>query len=210
MYRSVTSSVLSADRPSQYSEQLLVRLGLGERFDKNPELVLAALRGPGEGLSREYLFVLSELSFYHAVKSQKAEYFLASAVYAYAFGLGRKDEARLDPLDPRLAPGGEPLQPRAGPGAGGSRGGDRRARAGPAAPALRPDRDQRGRRDAHLVRLSHDAVHLPGRVQGARLPQPLPSGRPRCAARRRADSLPAKGPRPRRRASESLRGSRCP
>ena len=59
-------------------------------------------------------------------------------------------------------------------------------RAGPAAPALRPDRDQRGRRDAHLVRLSHDAVHLPRRVQGPRLPQPLPSGRPRCAARRRA------------------------
>jgi pimeloyl-ACP methyl ester carboxylesterase len=102
MYRSLTSSVLSADRPSPYSEQLLTRLGLGERFDTDPELVLAALRGPGEGLSREYLFVLSELSFYHAVKSQKAEYFLASAVYAYAFGLGRADEARLDPLDPRL------------------------------------------------------------------------------------------------------------
>jgi pimeloyl-ACP methyl ester carboxylesterase len=102
MYRLLTSSVLSADRPSPYSEQLLTRLGLGERFDTDPELVLAALRGPGEGLSREYLFVLSELSFYHAVKSQKAEYFLASAVYAYAFGLGRADEARLDPLDPRL------------------------------------------------------------------------------------------------------------
>lgn len=102
MYRSLTSSVLSADRPSQYSEQLLTRLGLGQRFDTDPELVLAALRGPGEGLSREYLFVLSELSFYHAVKSQKPEYFLASAVYAYAFGLGRSDEARLDPLDPRL------------------------------------------------------------------------------------------------------------
>ena len=33
MYRSLTSSVLSADRPSPYSEQLLTRLGLGERFD---------------------------------------------------------------------------------------------------------------------------------------------------------------------------------
>jgi len=102
MYRSLTASVLSADRPSPYSEQLLTRLGLGERFDTDPELVLAALRRPGEGLSREYLFALSELSFYHAVKSQKPEYFLASAVYAYAFGLGRTDEGRLDPLDPRL------------------------------------------------------------------------------------------------------------
>ena len=102
MYRSLTSSVLSAHRPSQYSEQLLTRLGLQERFDKDPELVLAALRGPGEGLSREYLFVLSELSFYHAVKSRKAEYFIASAVYAYAFVVGRTDEARVAPIDPRL------------------------------------------------------------------------------------------------------------
>ncbi len=102
MYRSLTASVLSADHPSEYSEQLLTRLGLVERFDKDPELVLAALRGPGEGLSREYLFVLSELSFYHATKSQKPEYFLASAVYAWAFVLGRTDEARIDPIDPRL------------------------------------------------------------------------------------------------------------
>ena len=49
MYHTVTANVLSADRPSQYSEQLLRRLGLEERFDKDPELVLAALRGPGKG-----------------------------------------------------------------------------------------------------------------------------------------------------------------
>src|SRR6059036_3193763 len=102
MYRSLTASVLSTDRPSQYSEQLLTRLGLGERFDEDPELVLAALRGPGEGLSREYLFVLSELSFYHAVHSQKPEYFLASAVYAWAFVLGKSDEERIAAIDPRL------------------------------------------------------------------------------------------------------------
>ena len=102
MYRSLTSSVLSSDHPSEYSEQLLTRLGLGERFAENPEVVLAALRGPGEDLSREYLFALSELSFYHATKSQKAEYFLASAVYAWAFILGRTDEARVEPIDPRL------------------------------------------------------------------------------------------------------------
>lgn len=102
MYRSLTTNVLSADRPSQYSEQLLTRLGLVERFDEDPEVVLAALRGPGEGLSREFLFVLSELSFYHAVQSKKPEYFLASAVYAWAFLLGKSDEARIVPIDPRV------------------------------------------------------------------------------------------------------------
>jgi len=102
MYRPLSASVLSSDRPSQYSEQLLTRLGLGARFDRDPELVLAALREPGEGLSREFLFVLAELSFYHAVKSQRAEYFLASAVYAYAFALGRAEGPRIDPIDPRV------------------------------------------------------------------------------------------------------------
>ena len=41
MYRPLTSSVLSSDHPSQYSEQLLTRLRLGGRFDEDPELVLA-------------------------------------------------------------------------------------------------------------------------------------------------------------------------
>jgi len=102
MYRAITANVLSADHPSSYSEQLLARLGLTKRFDEDPEVVLAALRGPGEGLSREYLFVLSELSFYHAVRSQKPEYFLAAAVYAYAFVLGRTEEAPVAAVDPRF------------------------------------------------------------------------------------------------------------
>ena len=54
MYRTRTSNVLSADRPSQYSEQLLTRLGLQERFDEDPEGALGAFRGPRVGLSREY------------------------------------------------------------------------------------------------------------------------------------------------------------
>ncbi len=103
MYRSLTANVLSANRPSEYSQQLLTRLGLEERFDEDPELVLAALRGPGQGLSREYLFVLAELSFYHAVKSQDPQYFLASAIYAYAFLLDRREgQQRLVAVDPRV------------------------------------------------------------------------------------------------------------
>jgi pimeloyl-ACP methyl ester carboxylesterase len=101
MYKGLTASVLSTGRPSQYSEHLLVRLGLAGRFDEEPEAVLAGLRGPGRGLSREYLFVLSELSFFYAAKSQKPEYYLGSAVYAWAFLFGRPGELGADPLDPR-------------------------------------------------------------------------------------------------------------
>jgi hypothetical protein len=102
MYKGLTASVLSTGRPSQYSEHLLIRLGLAERFDEEPEAVLAGLRGPGRGLSREYLFVLSELSFFHAAKSQKPEYYLGSAVYAWAFLFGKPGELEADPLDPRV------------------------------------------------------------------------------------------------------------
>jgi pimeloyl-ACP methyl ester carboxylesterase len=102
MYKGLTASVLSTGRPSQYSEHLLVRLGLAGRFDEEPEAVLAGLRGPGRGLSREYLFVLSELSFFYAARSQKPEYYLGSAVYAWAFLFGRPGELIADPLDPRL------------------------------------------------------------------------------------------------------------
>lgn len=102
MYKGLTASVLSTGRPSQYSEHLLIRLGLSARFDEEPEAVLAGLRGPGTGLSREYLFVLAELSFFYGGKSQKPEYFLASAVYAWAFLFDRPGELGADPLDPRL------------------------------------------------------------------------------------------------------------
>jgi pimeloyl-ACP methyl ester carboxylesterase len=102
MYKGLTASVLSTGRPSQYSEHLLIRLGLAGRFDEEPEAVLAGLRGPARGLSREYLFVLSELSFLHAAKSQKPEYYLGSAVYAWAFLFGKPGELEADPLDPRV------------------------------------------------------------------------------------------------------------
>jgi len=102
MYRSLTTSVLSTGELSQYSENLLTRLGLRQRFDEMPEAVLAGLRGPGAGLDQEYLIALSELSFFHATKSGKQEYFLASAVYAWAFLFGKPGGLDADPLDPRL------------------------------------------------------------------------------------------------------------
>jgi hypothetical protein len=102
VYRSLTANVLSTGEPGSYSYQLLRRLGLVERFDQDPQAVLAALRGPGTGLSREYLFVLAELSFFHAEQSQQLEYYLASATYAYVFLFGDRAAVDADPIDPRL------------------------------------------------------------------------------------------------------------
>ena len=61
---------------------------------------LAAIRGDGTGLGPDRLFALAELSFLYAEQDNRRDYYLASAVYAYAF-LFRKDGAIDDPLDAR-------------------------------------------------------------------------------------------------------------
>jgi hypothetical protein len=95
LYRSLTASVLSTGEPSEGSQHVVNRLGLAERFEDEPEAVLAELRGSGGGLSRDRLFALAELSFAHAEKTRAPEYYLAAAVYAYAF---------LAPSDPTVTP----------------------------------------------------------------------------------------------------------
>ncbi|HXJ78955.1 MAG TPA: hypothetical protein VMS64_09765, partial [Candidatus Methylomirabilis sp.] len=101
VYRELTSSVLSTGELSAESKQLLLRLGLSERFEEEPEAVLSELRGSGVGLSSDRCFALAELSFAYAEKSHKSAYYLAAAVYAYAY-LAPADKA-LDPkpIDPR-------------------------------------------------------------------------------------------------------------
>ena len=104
VYRSLTASELSAGRPSATTEQVLVRTGLAQRFHDDPEAALAALRGTGVDLSRDRLFALAELSFVHAEDTRQPEYYLAAAVYAYAFlfpTAGTDRGVSLSPLDPR-------------------------------------------------------------------------------------------------------------
>lgn len=96
-HRELTANVLSTGKPSEYSTQLLERKALGERFDQDPERVLAELNsGLGRADERDRLFALSELSFAYAEKSRNQSYYLASATYAYAF---------LFPPNPTDAPG---------------------------------------------------------------------------------------------------------
>src|SRR5262245_7627064 len=100
MYRNLTASVLSKDELSAGSAQVLNRLGLTERFEDEPEVVLNELRGSGEVLSQERLFALSELSFAVAERKHKQEYYLAAAVYAYAFLL--PTDGAPSGIDPRV------------------------------------------------------------------------------------------------------------
>ena len=96
-------SALNSNRPSLFSTNVLYRWGLTAEFRRDPEAALATLhervRG-GRGGSRT-LFALAELCFQHAEVSRQREYYLAAAVYAYAFLFPGADAAGPQELDPR-------------------------------------------------------------------------------------------------------------
>ncbi len=97
-YRALTANVLSSGKPSSFSTQFLERMDLVERFENDPEPALAELyTGLGRPDEHDRLFALSELSFAHAAANHDSAYYLAAAVYAYAF---------LFPGDPNTAPSG--------------------------------------------------------------------------------------------------------
>ncbi|HKN12152.1 MAG TPA: hypothetical protein VJX68_03065 [Candidatus Binatus sp.] len=101
-HRELNANVLSTGKSSDYSTQLLERTALSDRFESDPQTVLAELNsGLGKPDERNRLFALSELSFAYAEDSGNQSYYLASAAYAYAF---------LFPADPADAPG--PYDPR--------------------------------------------------------------------------------------------------
>jgi pimeloyl-ACP methyl ester carboxylesterase len=101
--RSSTASVLSSGEPSRFTDQVLQRLNLRERFEREPGAALAELHTSldTEG-SENRLFALAELSYLHAERADARTHYLASAVYAYAFLFRGEGQAPPDPLDPRV------------------------------------------------------------------------------------------------------------
>jgi len=99
--RVLTQNILSTGRHSVFSQQVLARLSLANRYRTDPEKALAELHA-GLGGPDEYarLFVLAELSFEYAKRSGRRRSYLACAVYAYAFLFSEIDPA--SPYDPRL------------------------------------------------------------------------------------------------------------
>ncbi len=103
VHRSLTANALSTGHASEWTRNTVSSWGLLGRFDGDPEGVLQALREivtSGHGGSAE-LFALGELSFLHAEDTQKRPYYLAAAVYTYAFLFPQDPDGRPDELDPR-------------------------------------------------------------------------------------------------------------
>jgi hypothetical protein len=102
-HRELNANVLSTGKPSDYSTQLLERTALSDRFNNDPQTVLAELNsGLGKTDERDRLFVLSELSFDYAEQSGNQPYYLASAAYAYAFLFPPNPADAPERYDPRL------------------------------------------------------------------------------------------------------------
>jgi pimeloyl-ACP methyl ester carboxylesterase len=102
VHQALTVSVLSSDTLSAPTLQILNRAGLREKFQSEPDAVLSALHTglPTAGES-DRLYALAELSFAHASKARLQEYYLAAALYAYAFLFPMDNRASPQRFDPR-------------------------------------------------------------------------------------------------------------
>jgi pimeloyl-ACP methyl ester carboxylesterase len=87
VHEELTRNALSADAPSGFSEIILNRADLAGLFDKDPEAALRILHEEvvSGKAGQNQLFALAELSFLHAQKTKRRDYFLAAAIYAYTF-----------------------------------------------------------------------------------------------------------------------------
>jgi pimeloyl-ACP methyl ester carboxylesterase len=114
-YRTLTENALSADEPSVYTRRILQREGLIETFKDDPAAAIATLHvgyvkyHRADSPIQEFtLFALAEMAFLHAEASGDRSYFLASAVYAYAFlfpddqSPGQITSWSYTPFDPRV------------------------------------------------------------------------------------------------------------
>jgi pimeloyl-ACP methyl ester carboxylesterase len=102
-YHSLTGNVLSTERPSSFSARELVNLNLYLRFEEDPVGALAEMhKGLAATGDEDRIFALAELSFFYANNSGDRSYYLAAAVYAYAFLMPGQHGTPPKGIDPRL------------------------------------------------------------------------------------------------------------
>src|SRR5499433_2213135 len=101
-YHSLTANVLSTEKPSSFSARELMNRNLYQRFEEDPVGALAELHASlASGGDEDLLFALAELSFFYAQKSGDRSYYLAAAVYAYAFLFPGEHGTPPQGVDPR-------------------------------------------------------------------------------------------------------------
>jgi hypothetical protein len=102
-YHSFTANAISAERASSFSARELINFNLYQEFEDNPKKALADLHsGLAPKGDEDRIFALAELSFLHAQNSGERSYYLAAAVYAYAFVIPGQRGTPPRGIDPRL------------------------------------------------------------------------------------------------------------
>ncbi|MFV1979025.1 MAG: hypothetical protein ACC649_06700, partial [Myxococcota bacterium] len=128
----LTANAISADVPSITSRQVMLRLGLDDGFQRDPQDALEELHDlTMQEMARDRLFALSEYSYLHAASLERTckrsrveprrrrtyrarsmpprpeckrarSYYVASSIYAFAFLFPKDAEQRPSRFDPRL------------------------------------------------------------------------------------------------------------
>jgi len=102
--RELTSNAISTGEISEPTQIVLRRQDLTERFESDPEGAIASLHRTvttGEA-DPDAMFALSELSFRHAEDTGNQAYYLADAVYAFAFLFPDDPAQQPSAFDPRF------------------------------------------------------------------------------------------------------------
>jgi Alpha/beta hydrolase family len=102
--RSLTANVLSTGAPSAEARNVLHEEGLATRFHNEPEAALGTLHeavvSGRRGASAVY--ALAELSYLHAHNTEQRPYYLAAAVYAWAYLFPTEPRDEPSPFDRRF------------------------------------------------------------------------------------------------------------
>jgi pimeloyl-ACP methyl ester carboxylesterase len=100
----LTSNPLTADELSPSARNVLRRWVLSERYDDDPAGAIAALHtivADGRG-DEDEVITLAEMAYLYAEKTQQRSYYLAAALYSFAFLFPEDGLQQPSPYDPRL------------------------------------------------------------------------------------------------------------
>ncbi|MCW2239162.1 esterase/lipase family protein [Azospirillum canadense] len=104
VHQQITRNVLSANALSDPTHNVLRRWSLADLYLEKPEVAIADLHtavAQGRGGADE-VFALAEMAFLHAENRGGRPYYLASALYAYAFLFPGAADQPPSPYDPRF------------------------------------------------------------------------------------------------------------
>src|SRR5271166_1863985 len=102
--RQLTANVLTTDELSPQARNVLRRWVLSERYDDDPAGAIAALHTiaeDGRG-DEDEVITLAEMAYLYGERTHQRPYFLAAAIYSFAFLFPEKGFEPPSPYDPRL------------------------------------------------------------------------------------------------------------